>query len=273
MSSIHRNWRAPVLLALVALCLRSGKPAPVTTRPSLWRHDNLIAWTVVPFDAKARAPEARAAMLEGLGFKHFAYDWRDKDISTFDAEIDALEKHGINLIAWWYPFNATDAQAKATLEVFKRHNVHPQLWVPQFFGNMPKTPQEWAQYLPKGVTVKSGQEFAKLSATEKAAYQRQMHNGAIEFMRSDLPKTPQEQRARVRREADRIRALVDLASPYGCKVELYNHNGWFGMEENQLAIIGQLKELGVTGVGMVYNFSHARDELHDDSGSVGATGA
>jgi hypothetical protein len=37
------------------------------------------------------------------------------------------------------------------------------------------------------------------------------------------------------------------------------------MEENQLAIIARLKEMGVTDVGMVYNFSHARDELHDDS--------
>jgi hypothetical protein len=32
-----------------------------------------------------------------------------------------------------------------------------------------------------------------------------------------------------------------------------------------LAIIARLKELGVTDVGMVYNFSHARDEQHDDS--------
>src|SRR5262249_40928452 len=42
----------------------------------LFRQDNLVAWCIVPFDAKKRGPEDRAAMLERLGFKHFAYDWR-----------------------------------------------------------------------------------------------------------------------------------------------------------------------------------------------------
>ena len=85
------------------------------------------------------------------------------------------------------------------------------------------------------------------------------------MMRQDLAKTPPEQAEEVRQEADRINALVKLAAPYGSRVELYNHNGWFGMLDNQLAIIARLKELGVAGVGMVYNFSHARDEFHDDT--------
>ena len=59
--------------------------------------------------------------------------------------------------------------------------------------------------------------------------------------------------------------VAKLATPYGVKVVLYNHNGWLGMEENQLAVIARLKELGVPNVGMVYNFTHARDALHDDS--------
>jgi hypothetical protein len=37
------------------------------------------------------------------------------------------------------------------------------------------------------------------------------------------------------------------------------------MVDNQLAVIDRLKAMGVTDVGMVYNFSHSRDELHDDS--------
>ncbi len=49
-------------------------------------------------------------------------------------------------------------------------------------------------------------------------------------------------------------------------VELYNHNGWFGLEENESGYYCvRLREMGVTGVGMVYNFSHARDGFHDDS--------
>lgn len=182
---------------------------------SLWAHENLAAWCVVPFDAIRRGPEERAQMLERLGFRHFAYDWRDKDIPTFDAEIEALQKHRVDLLAWWFPLDADNPVAKETLEVFKRHDVHPQLWVALGTGGTAKT-----------------------SGTQEQ---------------------------QIEQSADRIDALVRLAAPYGCSVELYNHNGWFGMEENQLAVIERLKGMGVTGVGMVYNFSHSRDDLHDDS--------
>ena len=40
----------------------------------LFARINLAVWRIVPFDAKARGPEERAAMLEKLGFKLFAYD-------------------------------------------------------------------------------------------------------------------------------------------------------------------------------------------------------
>jgi len=208
---------------------------------SLWAHDNLVAWCVVPFDAKNRGPEERGQMLEKLGFKKFVYDWRPVHVPTFDAEIEALKRHGINLIAWWFPFDADDPAAKATLEVFKRHDVHPQLWVA----------------LPR-----------KGTATPKSANEmspEEMHQAYLRWMRQDLTITPQEQEVRVKQDADRINALVKLAAPYGSKVELYNHNGWFGMLGNQIAIIERLKELGVTDVGIVYNFSHARDEFHDDT--------
>jgi sugar phosphate isomerase/epimerase len=189
---------------------------------SLWQHDNLVAWCVVPFDANHRGPEARAQMLHELGFKHFAYDWREKDIPTFDAEIEALQKYGIDLFAWWFPFDADDPIAKQTLETFRRHKVHPQLWVMQ-----------------------SQNKAAGTNHTKEM--------------------TREEQTQRVNREADRIRALVRLAAPYGSKIELYNHNGWYGLIENELAILARLKELGVTDVGMVYNLSHAHDEDHDDT--------
>ncbi len=181
---------------------------------SIWDHDNLHAWCVVPFDAKHRDSEERAAMLEQLGFKHFVYDWRPSNIPTFDAEIDALQKHHIDLLAWWSPTSANDPEALAILELFKRHNVHPQLWV---FGGGPYT------------------------------------------------HSPQEQATRVQQESDRIEGMVKLAQPYGVSIELYSHNGWFGNEDNQIAIIEELKKRGITGVGMVYNFSHATDQDHDDT--------
>jgi sugar phosphate isomerase/epimerase len=259
----------PDVLLLLSLSLAfpaSQALGDGSTRSDIWAHDNLFAWCVVPFDAKARTPEQRAEMLEELGFRNFAYDWRQKDIPTFDEEIDALQRHGINLIAWWFPFDAEDPEAKAILEIFKRHYIHPQLWVIQSVSQFLKAPEDIGKFLPEGFPVpRNEQEFSRLSDANKAIVEKVLAQLKKSAPNSHFPKTPEEQDQRVRSEAERIEALAKLAAPYGCTIELYNHNGWFGREENQLAIIERLKEMGETSVGMVYNFSHSRDALHDDS--------
>lgn len=65
--------------------------------------------------------------------------------------------------------------------------------------------------------------------------------------------------------ATRVAALAKLAAPYGCRIGLYNHNGWFGVLDHQLAVIDRVRTLGVSDVGIVYNFSHARDPQNDDT--------
>jgi sugar phosphate isomerase/epimerase len=261
-----KNHETPNLLCLSFTLPFSRALGNSAANSDIWAHDNLFAWCVVPFDAKARSPEQRAAMLEELGFKNFAYDWRQKDVPTFDDEIDALQKHGINLIAWWFPFDAEDPEAKATLETFKRHNVHPQLWVIQSLSQFQKAPEDLGKFLPEGFPVpRNEQEFARLSDANKAIFEKVLAPLKKSDLNSHFPSTPEEQDQRVINEADRIEALAKLAAPYGCNIELYNHNGWFGREENQLAIIDRLAEMGDTSVGMVYNFSHSRDALHDDS--------
>jgi hypothetical protein len=198
---------------LLAFCLCAVSGAAQEPSPSeLFARQNLTAWCVVPFDAKKRGPEERAEMLQRLGFKQFAYDWRAKDIPAFDAEVEALGKHGINLAAWWFPTDPGDPTAQIILAVIKRHGIHPQLWV--MGGGGPA-------------------------------------------------KTEAEQAQRVEQEADRIQKIVALAAPFGCKVELYNHNGWFGIPDNEVAVIRRLKEKGVAGVGMVYNFSHGHGDMAD----------
>jgi sugar phosphate isomerase/epimerase len=180
--------------------------------PRFFDRQNLAAWCVVPFDAKQRGPEQRAEMLQRLGFKNFAYDWRPEHVPSFDAEVEALKQHGINLAAWWFPTDAGDPMARVILEVVKRHRIHPQLWV--------------------------------------------MGSGSS-------TKTAEEQTQRIDQEAERIRRIVELATSYGCQVELYNHNGWFGQPDNEVAVIGRLKQKGVSGVGMVYNFSHGHADIAD----------
>jgi sugar phosphate isomerase/epimerase len=93
---------------------------------------NLVAWCIVPFDARHRGPEERAAMMERLGIRKFAYDWRAQHIPEFDREIDALRKHKIELTAFWMPTGLTpekDKNIATILEVLKRRKVKTQLWV------------------------------------------------------------------------------------------------------------------------------------------------
>lgn len=55
-----------------------------------------------------------------------------------------------------------------------------------------------------------------------------------------------------------LRPIALEAEKLGCKVALYNHGGWFGEPENQLAIIGKL---GMANVGIVYNLHHGHEHL------------
>ena len=102
--------------------------SPLQTSTSLFARTNLAAWCIVPFDSKKRGPEERAAMLERLGFQQFVYDYRAEHIATFDAEIEALQRHKIKLLGWWFPTTLND-EARQILEVLKRHKVETQLWV------------------------------------------------------------------------------------------------------------------------------------------------
>src|SRR5436309_14049219 len=88
-----------MILGAVARLISSAELSKVEVSEGLFAQTNLVAWCIVPFDAKKRGPEERAAMLEKLGFKLFAYDYRAEHISSFDAEMEALKRHHVRLIA------------------------------------------------------------------------------------------------------------------------------------------------------------------------------
>jgi len=198
-----------IILAAVVRCTASAEVSKVEVSEGLFAQTNLVAWCIVPFDAKKRSPEERAAMLERLGFKLFAYDYRAEHVPTFDAEMDALERHHIQLLAWWFPPTLND-EARLILDVLKRHRLKAQLWV----------------------------------------------TGGGEPTRDS-----QEQRSRVVAEAERIRAIAEAGMKIGCTVALYNHGGWFGEPENQLEIIEQLRNQGITNIGLVYNQHHGHGHV------------
>lgn len=207
---------AGLLLVLIISCLVAVSTVSVraeeTPRPAgLYARDNLIAWCIVPFDSKKRSPEERAAMLERLGFRHFAYDWRAEHIPTFDAEIEALQRHHVSLDAFWVAPGELNRESKLILETLSRHKVKAQLWVLLDFGQ------------------------------DKA--------------------TGAEQERRVNAAVAKLKPLAEAANSAGCSIALYNHGGWFGEPENQIAILERLRAGGVQNVGLVYNLHHGHDHL------------
>ncbi|HAV62207.1 MAG TPA: xylose isomerase [Verrucomicrobiales bacterium] len=199
------------LLALVAIVAASpARTAEISLpRAGLFARTNLVAWCIVPFDAKKRGPAARAKMLDELGIRRLAYDYRAEHVPTFDEEIATMKRHGIELTAWWFPTVLND-EARLILATLKRHKVSPQLWI--MGGGTPVS-------------------------------------------------TPSEQERRVTEESKRIRELAVAAAEIGSRIGLYNHGGWFGQPENQIAIIERLKADGITNVGIVYNLHHGHEHL------------
>lgn len=83
--------------------------------------EKLVAWCIVPFDARKRGPAQRAAMLAELGLKRCAYDWRAQHVTEFEEEILQYKKHGIEYFAFW-------GRHEAAFRLFKKYNLHPQIW-------------------------------------------------------------------------------------------------------------------------------------------------
>ena len=143
---IHRMKsliRRLTLTLLFIISLATHLDHAVAAEPySLFDRTNLVAWCIVPFDAKKRGPEERAAMMEKLGIHRFAYDYRAEHIPQFDAEIEALQRHHIELVAWWFPTSLNE-EARNILAVLERHKIKAQLWV--MGGGAPtKSPEEQA---------------------------------------------------------------------------------------------------------------------------------
>lgn len=193
----------------IILCLFAASFSPIATaadtpKPAeVYAPSNLVAWCIVPFDAKKRTPAQRVEMLQKLGFHKYAYDWRAEHLPSFDEEVGLLQKAKIELTAVWFPANlGTDA--KTILSVIKKHEVKPQLWVTM--GD------------PAGKT-----QAEKVAAAAKV-----------------------------------IRPIAEEAAKFGCNVALYNHGGWFGEPENQVAVIEALK---LKNVGIVYNLHHGHSQF------------
>ena len=186
-----------------------------TATRQLFARENLIAWCIVPFDAKHRGPRERAELLKEFGFTKYAYDWRAEHLPSFEEELGILKQHKIELTAVWFP-PELNAEARQILEILKRNNVRTQLRVAidePVFARLDRLPAQ----------EKDASNATKVAAAVKS-----------------------------------LQPIVDAAAEQGCTVGLYNHGGWFGEPENQLAII---EVLNSPNVGIVYNFHHGHDQV------------
>ncbi len=95
---------------------------------SIFARENLVAWCVVPFDAKNRTPTERADMLKKLGFTKLAYDWRDNHIPSFEDEIRALQQQQIEFFAHWTPSSQSPGY-QPMMQLIEKYKLHPQLWM------------------------------------------------------------------------------------------------------------------------------------------------
>ena len=59
-----------------------------------------------------------------------------------------------------------------------------------------------------------------------------------------------------------IRFIYEKADSIGCRVELYNHGGWFGELNNQIEIINSMPEYDLK---IVYNFHHGHQDIENFS--------
>ena len=106
---------------LFLFILGGCQPASDSESSDLFSKENLVAWCIVPFDAKERSPEERAEMVARLGIQKVAYDWRQKHVPEFEREILAYKKHGLEYFAFWNEH--PDAFA-----LFEKYDMHPQIW-------------------------------------------------------------------------------------------------------------------------------------------------
>ncbi len=115
--------------AVVLVGSRSAPAGEAAERQGLFAKNNLVAWCVVPFDAKGRGSRERAEMLKELGLKALAYDWRAQHVPTFEEEILAMKEAGIDFFAHWCPGSVTAEANRAMFALVRKHKITPQLWV------------------------------------------------------------------------------------------------------------------------------------------------
>ena len=107
------------LVLIVSLVLIT--PVIHAEPPANFKRENLVAWCIVPVNAKQRNPRECAAMLTRLGLKRVACDSKDTPLAEIETEITVYVESGIELFS--FRSGGDDAYP-----VFSKHGIKPQIW-------------------------------------------------------------------------------------------------------------------------------------------------
>ena len=92
----------------------------------------------------------------------------------------------------------------------------------------------------------------------------QKHDIAPQIWRTPPSPADGTQEEKVEACAKALLPLVKRTGQLGCKLGLYNHGGWAGEPDNLVAVTQWLREHAhADHVGIVYNFHHAHEHIHD----------
>jgi hypothetical protein len=117
-----RFLRITVLAVIAAALVTSPAQSADPPDAANFHRDRLVAWCIVPFDAKQRGPAERAEMVKRIGMTRVAYDWRESHVPTFEEEILQYKKQGIEYFAFWSWHPAMEP-------LIQKHGIHPQIWL------------------------------------------------------------------------------------------------------------------------------------------------
>ena len=98
--------------------------------------DNVFAWCIVPFDSEERSPSERMEMLQELGFRSYAYDWREKHLDELSTEITLAKTNHIEISAVWMWLDVRNdsvghlsASNQKLLDILKETELKTTIWV------------------------------------------------------------------------------------------------------------------------------------------------
>ncbi len=115
-------------------CILSCRSEKAIEKSDLFDKENLLAWCIVPYDAKERTPQQRAKMLKELGVTKYAWDWREKHLSQLAEEIEAARMYDLSMSAVWFWVDGGSGEVleKSNLQILKtlrEKKLETELWV------------------------------------------------------------------------------------------------------------------------------------------------